>query len=294
MLTSFLTSLALMASAATMSSNNTASNTGAEIRYDNRGRPVIATQVNEQGPYYMVVDTAAETSLIVPALAKILKVDSVDSGLTINGATGKVKANMYPIDHFSSPLFNVSQVGLLELPNPSSTPAAGIIGMDLFADSALVFNFNERRMTVEPSGEAKTNEMVIPAIKDNRLLIRVMITLNGVEIPALIDTGAAATIANSAVLKALGWQADDPHLVDDGDIRGATTDTSAIKKASIDTVKIGGMTMRNIPIRFIETPDEVPANLILGSDILNSLIGFTLDFPRQEFRVMFPMKDEEK
>lgn len=283
MLTTALMFLTLSTSA--MASTVT---TGAEIRYDNRSRPVIATQVNGNGPYYMVVDSGAESTVIAPQLAKILNVVGMDSDIVIHGATGDTNTNIYPIERFSSPLFDEKQIGLLELPNPSATPAAGIIGMDLFADKALVFDFKNREMRVEPSGEVKGNYMTIPAIKDDSLLISVLVSLNGVEIPALVDTGAAATIANSGVLKALGWQEHDPHLVDDGEIRGATKDTNAIKKANIETVKIGGMTMHNIPVRFVSSPTTEPASLILGCDILESLIGFTLDFPRQELKVMLP------
>ncbi|MEJ8630022.1 hypothetical protein P0F65_09745 [Sphingomonas sp. I4] len=47
-------------------------------------------------------------------------------------------------------------------------------------------------------------------------------TLDGVRIPALIDTGAAVTIINAAAFRLLGWSDSDPRLSDGGEIRGAS------------------------------------------------------------------------
>lgn len=259
-----------------------------EIRYDSRSRPVIATQVNQQGPYFMVVDTGAESSLMMPALAAHLKLESFDTGLTINGATGVIAAKAFPVDSFTSELFDVSYVGLLEVPYAGSTEAAGIIGMDLFADNALVFDYASRAMRVVPSGEVQGKYVTVPALADDSLLIRVNVKMNGVDIPALVDTGAAATIANLAALKALGWHLTDPHLTDDGTIQGATSDSSQIKKTTIDTIALGGITLRDVPVRFTTQADGQTPSLILGTDVLNSLIGFAVDFPKQEFLIFLP------
>lgn len=260
----------------------------AQIRFDSRNRPVIATNVNGQGPYYMVVDTGAETSLMAPALAKRLKLNSFDSGLTINGATGTVAAKAFAVDAFTSNLFDVSYVGLLAFPNPGSTEAAGVIGMDLFANNALVFDLTAGNMQVLESGQLAGNYLTIPAIKDNSVLIHIMVKMNGVDIPTLIDTGAAVSIANLATLEALGWQPTDPRLSDDGNILGATTDVSNIKKANMDTITMGGIKLQDVPIRFtVHNDDQSPA-LILGSDVLNSLLGFAVDFPQQQFLIKLP------
>ena len=259
-----------------------------EMRFDSRNRPVIATEVNGQGPYYMVVDTGAESSLMQPALAKLLKLESFDSGLTINGATGTIAAKAFPVDSFTSDLFDVSYVGLLAFPNPGSTEAAGVIGMDLFADNTLVFNFDEGKLQVLPSGQLECNYLTIPAIKDESLLLQIKVKMNGVEIPALIDTGAATSIANLSALNALGWQATDTHLSDDGSILGATADERKIKKANINEISLGGISIRDIPIRFTLNDDGQSPALILGSDVLNSLLGFAIDFPQQKLLIKLP------
>lgn len=266
------------------------STSSTEVRYDSRNRPVIATHVNEQGPYYMVVDTGAEVTLIKPELAKLLKLNSFDTGLTINGSTGAITAKAFAVDKFTSELFDVSYVGLLLLPNQGSTEAAGIIGMDLFADKALVFDSSGHTMRVVPSGKVEGDYTIVPAIKDGGLLLHVNVMMNGVNIPALIDTGAAGTIANASALKALGWKETDPHLVSDGSMLGATRDLRQVKKATVETISLGEITMRDVPVRFTTVIDDEPPSIILGTDVLNSLIGFAIDFPRREFLIQLPKK----
>lgn len=299
MLTAMLTALSLSsvsffaataATAVESASPTTPATTSASapLRYENRGRPVIATQVNGKGPYYMVVDTGAESSLMVPALGELLGVKSVDSGLVIRGATGRMQAQMYPIDQFQSGLFNEQQIGLLALPNPGSTPAAGIIGMDLFAHKALVFDTAHQQLRAEPTGHVTGHYATVKAVDDQRLLMTIMVKINGVELPALIDSGAAATIGNLAAMKALGWQLDSSELQDDGAIRGATQHQSAIKKATIASFGFGPLTMRDVPVRFTTQDDGQPAKLNIGSDLLNSLLGYGLDFPQRELLIMLP------
>lgn len=262
----------------------------AEIRYDRANRPVIATEMNGKGPYFMVVDTASQATLMVPQLAKLLGLTALDSDMTINGATGAVKAQFYPVDRFTSPLFDIRDVGLLALPNPGSTQAAGIIGMDMFIDKALAFHTHERYLTTYPTGQVPGNYATLKAHDSASGLLTVTVQINGIDVPALVDSGAAATIANEGVLAALGWNFNDEHLVDDGEIAGATSDVTSIKKATIHTLQLGPIKLSDVPVRFTPPRGESRPELILGNDILNLFNGYALDFPAQEFLIFYPPK----
>lgn len=271
-----------------------ASSAQTEIRFDNRGRPVIATMINQSGPYFLAVDTAAETSLLVPQLGEMLKLTAHDSELTINGATGSSKAQLYAIDQFSSALFHEEFVGLLVMPNGGTTNAAGIIGMDLFAQHTLYFDLQNRLLKKVPSGSLKDNFFKIKASGQGGTLLRINVKLNGIEIPALVDSGAAITLANAAAVKALGWNIDDPRLEHEGEIGGATNEKSLIKKAQIDTLALGPLTFKDIPVRFTTEQNAQQPELILGSDLLNHLMGYALDFPNGEFLIQLPEKPNAK
>lgn len=286
----FLTALimSVISQPATASTQPTESTVQAEMRFDNRGRPVIATMINQSGPYFLAVDTAAETSLLVPQLGELLKLTPHDSELTINGATGSSKAQIYPVDHFSSLLFNEEYLGLLMMPNGGTTNAGGIIGMDLFAQHILFFDLQNRQLKKLAPGTLNGSFAKIKATKQGDTLLRVNVKLNDIDIPALIDSGAAITLANAAALQALGWRKDDPRLQTEGEIGGATNEKSPIKKAQIDTLAIGPLTFRDIPVRFTTEQQAAQPELILGSDLLNHLAGYALDFPNGEFLIKLP------
>ncbi|GGF84372.1 retropepsin-like aspartic protease [Alteromonas lipolytica] len=290
MLTRMLALLALVLVSFVKAAPQNTFSDSAPLRFDNRQRPVIATHINQQGPYFMVVDTAAEASLLVPEMGNILGLTPRESEMTIRGATGVTQARYFAVDHFASPLFNFTDMVLFELPNPGSTPAAGIIGMDIFQQQALQFHIAESRLEVLPSGsfDDKQRYLPVPALAHDGLAMQIMVKLNGVEIPATIDTGAAVTIATPSVLKALGLSFDDPGLTAEGEIHGATKEGIAIKKAELDSLSLGPITLRNIPVRFTASSHNPAAAMTIGVDLLYLFEGFVLDFPAQQFYLMLP------
>lgn len=260
----------------------------ADLRYDNRGRPAIGVSVNDTGPYYMVIDTAAQMSLLSPALADQLHLPKIDSDLKINGATGQTQAKLYGVDHFSAPLFDEKQVGLLMLPNSGTTPARGIVGMDLFGQGKLMFDRTGQKVRFMPSAPAGEGHVTIKG-ETNGGLLTVPVKLNGVAMKALIDTGAGITLANPAALKALGWDAKDPRLSDAGQIHGATADGADVRKGEVETLNLGPVTMHKVPMYFstAASGDQEPS-IILGVDLLDQLDAYALDFPRGELQIRMP------
>ncbi|MEH3160196.1 MAG: retroviral-like aspartic protease family protein [Sphingomonas taxi] len=264
------------------------------VRYDNRGRPVIAVKVNARGPFDMVVDTAAQTSLIAPALAAELGIAAMDETMAVNGATGSTRAQVYPVDRFASGLFDEREIGILAFPNPESTPARGIVGMDLFADRKLVFDRAAGRIAVLPSAPATDGFVAHRGEVRGGTLLLVPLILDGVSVKALIDTGAAVSIANPAARKALGWAADDPRLVRTGAISGATSAGAAVSRAEMATFKLGPVTLRRVPLLFSDRPiaesiarSDEPM-VIIGADLLNLLDAYAVDFPRAELQIRIP------
>ncbi len=133
---------------------------------------------------------------------------------------------------------------IFELPNPGSTPAAGIFGMDIFQDSTLVFHNATGELSTAPSGSFSQNSkhfLPVDALSHDGLSMKVTVKLNGVEIPA-----------------------------------------------TVDSLTLGPVTLRDIPVRFTMQEDNRPASLTLGVDLLNALNGFVLDFPAGKFFIMLP------
>lgn len=261
------------------------------LTHDNRGRPQIGVMVNGQGPFPMVVDTAAQTSLLSPSLADELHLPAMASDLTINGATGSAQAQFYPVDRFASALFDARRVGILRLPNPGSTSARGIVGMEYFARGKLVFDTTGAQVLAAPSAPPAPGFVAHKGnVRDGTLLV-VPIVINGVALLATVDSGAGVSLANHAVLKALGWADDDARLALAGGIRGATAATSAVRMARMDKVQIGPVRLADVPLFFTPAPNDGAAEepmITLGSDILGLLEGYAVDFPRGELQIRVP------
>lgn len=259
------------------------------LRYDPRGRPVVSVRINGQGPFDMVLDTGAQSSLLAPALAERLKLPPMDSDMRIAGATGGAAATLYPVDHLANALLEQRDVALFRFPNPQVTTALGILGMESFGDRQLMFDRAAGRVVARPSAAVQGRFVALKGrIGDNGLLL-VPLILNGVTIEALVDTGASATIANAAALRALGWTPDDPRLAAAGQIRGATADQQGVRSTRMASVKIGPATLHDVPIYFTGAGSaDAKPEIILGADLLNLFDAFALDFPRAEFQVRIP------
>lgn len=262
-----------------------------DLRYDQRGRPVIAVQVNDQGPFPMILDSGAQSSLLSPALADQLHLPAMDSDMRIVGATATIAAKLYPVDHFASHLFDARAVALFQFPHAGANAAPGIVGMEVFSGRKLVIDRVAHQVVAGASG-LSPGFVALKGTLGAHGLLEVPLVINGVTIDALVDTGSAATIGNAAALHALGWQKDDARLAPAGEIRDAANADQGVRVATMDTVKIGPATLHKVKLYFTPTEREgdTAPHLILGSDLLDQFEAFALDFPRAELQIRLPTK----
>jgi len=261
----------------------------APLLHDTRGRPVMTVQINGKGPFPMVVDTAAQTSLMSRALATELALKPLNGGIGVNGATGSEQARLYPVDRMTNALVDARYVAMVELANGGVTEARGIIGMEFFTSRKLLIDRSTNRIAAEPSAPAGPGFATIVGSRTGEGFVQIPLTLDGVRIPALIDTGAAVTIANTAAFRLLGWAENDPRLSDGGEIRGASAGGQKIRIARIGTLSIGKIGLSNVPVMISGDGNSKPS-IILGDDLLNLFSGYSIDFPRAELHIKVPAK----
>lgn len=259
----------------------------APLLHDARGRPVMTVQINGKGPIPMVVDTAAQTSLMSDALANELGLRPLNRGVAVNGATGSAQARLYPVDRLTNPLVDTRYVAMVELTNGGATDARGIIGMECFTNRKLLIDRSTNRIAAEPSAAAAPGFATIAGSRTGTGFVEIPVTLDGVRIPALIDTGAVVTIANAAAFRLLGWAKNDPRLSDGGEIRGASAGGQKIRRARIGKVAIGRIGLSDVPVMIADDNDPRPS-IILGNDVLNLFPAYAVDFPRAELQIKLP------
>lgn len=265
------------------------SSTQAPLLHDRRGRPVMTVKINGKGPFPMVVDTAAQTSLMNRTLAQELALKPLGGGIAVNGATGGGQSRLYPVDRLANPLIDARRVALVELANDDVTDARGIIGMEHFAKRKLVIDRSTQRIAAEPSGPAGPGFATVAGHANDLGFVEIPMTLDDVRITALVDTGAAVTIANAAALRLLGWAENDPRLSAGGEIRGASARGQRVRIARIGKVALGRIALSNVPIMVSDDHDPKPS-VLLGNDILNLFPAYGVDFPRAELQIKLPSK----
>ncbi|MEH3036624.1 MAG: retroviral-like aspartic protease family protein [Sphingomonas adhaesiva] len=265
----------------------------APLLHDTRGRPVMTVRINGKGPFPMVVDTAAQTSLMAAGLAAELGLKPMADGIRVEGATGASQSRLYPVDRIGNALFDARYVAVVELSNSGVTDARGIIGMERFTDARLVVDRTARRIARTASGPAPAGFATIAGQRTAEGFVTVPMTLNGVSVPALVDSGAAATIVNAAAFRLLGWADTDPRISNGGEIRGAAAGGQAIRTARFDKVGVGRITLSNVPLSVADDGATRPS-IILGSDLLNLFPGYAVDFPRAELHIRLPQGSDAR
>lgn len=258
---------------------------------DTRGRPTIDAQVNGQGPFRMVVDTAAQTSLLAPDLVGVLALPAVGE-MGVGGVAGHQQSAIYGVDRFTTSFFDAEEIGMLALPNATVTEASGIIGMEMFSQDRVVFDNKAEQLKSEPSGTPIEGFVSVKGRLNDSGLLEVPVEIDGVVFNALVDTGASVSVASGGALKALGWAETDPRLSPAGAIRGATQHGTAVLQGKVGRIRLGPVNFRDVPLVFIaaETATDTASKptLILGSDLLNNLDAFALDFPKAELQIRIP------
>lgn len=273
----------------TVPSVEAAAPTQAPLLHDTRGRPVMQVEINGTGPFAMVVDTAAQTSLIGEGLARELKLKPTSGGISVNGATGAAQSRLYPVERMRNALIDERRIALVELTNSGVTEARGIVGMESFSARKLLIDRSENRIAASLSSPPPPGFAAISGNTTPEGFVEIPATLDGVQVKALVDTGAAVTVVNTAAFRLLGWAENDPRLSDGGEIRGASAGGQKIRTARIAQLSIGRIGLSNVPIMISDDGDATPS-MILGDDLLNLFPGYAVDFPRGELQIKLPPK----
>jgi hypothetical protein len=169
-------------------------------------------------------------------------------------------------------------------------PLAGIVGLDLFGDCTLDFDFPNRRVALSPTGRKLQGLSGEPVMASATLgdLLTVPVRIGGQTATAVIDTGARKTRINWALGRLLGL---DPAKLAEGDtIQGATNTPIESGATRLRDVQLGSRLLAEAPVLVADLPvfetfgvADRPA-VILGLDWLEAT-RMVIDFPAR--RVWF-------
>lgn len=256
-----------------------------------RTRMTVPVRVNGTGPYRFVVDSGADTSVVGTRIADALKLPP-GRRVLLNGITDSSYVNRVMVDQID---LGPTYVSGLELPvlKELDIGADGMIGLDALVQQRLVLDFENRTISVDDALEPPVRrgddmEIVVIARLKKGQLILTQVRAGQTQLDAVVDTGSEITIGNSALRAKLEQRY--PGKAERIQVAGVTGVITDLELMRIPELKLGSVTLRNVPIAFADvTPFEVfgidkqPA-LLLGTDLMETFRKVSLDFRARKVR----------
>ncbi|HET9638173.1 MAG TPA: retropepsin-like aspartic protease [Allosphingosinicella sp.] len=249
----------------------------------------VEVRVNGRGPYQFVVDSGADTSVVGLRIARDLQLP-LGTPVVLNNMTDRNIVDRVHVDALS---LGPSVIRNLQLPalRESDLGGAGMIGIDALARQRLMLDFETRSIRVEDASRpAKSlpGDIVVTARLQRGQLILTEVKAGRLSLDAVIDTGSQITIGNSALRDKLVRRRIGKFKTVTA--TGVTGTTVNLQLAQVGELRLGSVTLRNVPMAFADVPPfevfglaDRPA-LLLGTDLLETFRRVSLDFRARKVR----------
>ena len=255
-------------------------------RIDHIGRVVVAVDVNGQGPFRFIVDTGANYSTISPELATLLKLTpSLTDGIVVNGITGTAQEPAVDIARLQAGDLVMESLRVPVIWATLMAGAQGILGVADLDNDRLFVDFERNKVQIVRSGRAYLSDdfVRIPAKRLSGGLVSVDGRVGNVPVVAIIDTGAARSIANKALRDALEAHGRR-EVVESRDVYGATPTIASGELEKAPLIDFGDLQIGSVSLVFgdfhifdVWGLKDRPA-LIIGMDILGTVRALSIDF----------------
>lgn len=252
-------------------------------------RMTVEVRVNGRGPYRFLVDSGADTSVVGLRIARDLQLP-IGTPVTLHGMTASAQVDTVMVSQLG---LGQSTISNLELPvlREQDLGGDGMIGIDALVEQRLMMDFEKRVIKSEDARQpAKLldGEIVVTARRQRGQLILTQVAAAGLPIEAVIDTGSEITIGNHALRDRL--LRGSRRKIETIPVTGVTGVTVNLHLARLDKLRLGSVTLRDVPIAFADVPpfhvfglSKEPA-LLLGTDLLSTFRRVSLDFRSRKVR----------
>ena len=249
----------------------------------------VDVRVNGRGPYRFLVDSGADTSVVGLRVAEQLQLP-LGTPVILNNMTARNIVDRVRVDALT---LGSSTVRNLHLPALSEADLGGegLIGIDALVGQRLLMDFEKQLIKVEDARvpvRALPGEIVVIARRKRGQLILTQVSAAGFPLDAVIDTGTEISIGNMALRdKLIGSRREKVWTVMATGVTGVKVN---LELARIRELKLGSVTLRDVPMAFADLPPfkvfglaDEPA-LLLGTDVLEAFSKVSLDFRSRKVR----------
>jgi len=256
---------------------------------------IIATvTINGQGPLRFMLDTGATQAVIAQSAVRRLGLrPEPGRRIEVLGINGRVSAAAVHIDSLESGALQFRNLDMAVLSGPVFDGLDGILGIDGLRDMSLTVDFLRQRCVISAARPQRLSAFaVVPLHIRSLRLPMVAGRVGNIGVQVIVDTGAAHTLGNPALLAALRRAGElqasraAPPVIDatamaqDGDV----VSTPALRLGNV-TLSGLGVTFGDYPIFGIWGLSGQPA-VLLGMDALGTLAWFSIDYPHLELRLL--------
>jgi hypothetical protein len=253
------------------------------------GRPTADVLLNGRGPFKFVVDTGSNTSVLSTRVARTLALTPLPDRI-VHGVTGSMMSKFARVSRIETGRSVSTDLPVAILDAPAFEALDGILGMDMFRDRRIRFNFTRKTVEFESVGRRSPR---LPIVANVRLRQGLLIEADGrvgsVRARCVLDTGCDTTVINNALLQAISSPrvlrrrgAVAPKIV------GVTNQELNGVWANLPEVDLIGLRIGRLTVVAADAPvfglwglSETPAMLV-GMDILSQVETFVIDYRRRQ------------
>ena len=257
-----------------------------ETARDPYRRMTAPVLLNRAGPYFFVVDTGANQSVVCQEIATALAL-APGPTLPLHGVAGVEDTPTARVPEVKIGTTVDKDVLMPVLPR-AAIGADGILGLDRLRNQRITLDFQRHRLDIQRSHFAELppfTSSVMGRQRSGQLTI-VDADLAGIKVSAFLDSGAERTIGNPALLD-LAVLRNPTNKFYEVPVISVTGRTLPGKVALLPVLRLGNVRLVDIAITFADLHVfqiwglQAPAVLI-GMDALSVFDSVTLDFGRAE------------
>ncbi|WP_420431279.1 aspartyl protease family protein [Hyphobacterium sp.] len=258
-----------------------------ELRQAFSGHYVLPTTIGGEGPYPFILDTGANHTALLEALAYQLGLSFADGtpdtfyGLT--GAGPTVILGVSRIDFGAGPA-PIDRAITIDADINANLVAFGILGTDAFGDSRVEVDLRDYVVRIDPSEAWQTADF--SGVIDSIGMMRATGSVNGIETVFIVDTGATRSFINESLADAVMTDRQVRNI----EVFGLGPQSGQAGEIGIGTVRFSGLCIRNARALATDFPifetlglANTPA-MIVGLDLLDHG-RIKIDFATSQFRI---------
>ena len=251
---------------------------------------VVAILLGGRGPFTSLLDVAVAPSVVDLALARELGLPIDETAPGEAAGVGAGRATFYPCElpelqvgeHLVGSIEAVA-ADLASLGAKLGRPLHAILGQSFFDGRVVQFDYKHQVLRLDPTVVEEGVSVSIEGATD--LTPVVAVTVNGREVPVVLDTGSSLTLG--IYLDAV----DDLGLATALDAATRRTVTGARGEAEayegmVDSLVLGNVCLERVPTVFLPRPASDPTRALgnLGNGFLQHTI-LTLDYRRMRLNI---------